>query len=61
VAAQLAASQDGLSLHEYSNSRYSRHIINMGHAYGSITDVMKVIKIEEGGKTPKYTGNIPCV
>jgi hypothetical protein len=32
------------------NSAYSNHILNTGHAYGSITDTMKVIKIEKTGK-----------
>jgi hypothetical protein len=32
------------------NSGYSNHILNTGHAYGNITDTIKVIKIEKGGK-----------
>jgi hypothetical protein len=30
-----------------SNSGYSNHILNTGHAYGSVTNTMKVIKIEK--------------
>jgi hypothetical protein len=33
-----------------SNSEYSSRILNMGHAYGSIIDTMKVIEIEKKGK-----------
>jgi Cys-tRNA synthase (O-phospho-L-seryl-tRNA:Cys-tRNA synthase) len=29
------------------SSVYSNHILNVGHAYGSITDAMKVIKIKK--------------
>jgi hypothetical protein len=29
-----------------SNSGYSKHILNMGHTYGSITNTMKVLKTE---------------
>jgi hypothetical protein len=29
------------------NSGYSNHILNTGHAYGSITDTMKVIEKKE--------------
>jgi hypothetical protein len=32
------------------NSGYSFHISNTGYSYGSITDIMKVIKIEKKGK-----------
>jgi hypothetical protein len=32
------------------NSGYSNHIFNTGRACGSITDTMKVIKIEKKGK-----------
>jgi hypothetical protein len=34
-----------------SNSGCSNHILNTGHAYGSITDTMKVVKI---GKKAKH-------
>jgi hypothetical protein len=33
-----------------SNSGYSNHILNTGHTYGSITDAMKIVKIEKKGK-----------
>jgi hypothetical protein len=33
-----------------NNSRYSNHILNIGYVYGSITDTMKVVKIEKKGK-----------
>jgi hypothetical protein len=33
-----------------SNSEYSNHMLNTGHAYGSIPNTMKVIKIEKKGK-----------
>jgi hypothetical protein len=33
-----------------SNSGYSNNILNKGHAYGNITDTMKVIKIVKKGK-----------
>jgi hypothetical protein len=33
-----------------SNSGYSDHILNTGHAYRSISDTMKVVKIEKKGK-----------
>jgi hypothetical protein len=33
-----------------SNSGYSSHILNTGHAYGSITDTIKVVKIQKRGK-----------
>jgi hypothetical protein len=33
-----------------SNSGYSSHIVNTGHAYGSITNTVKVIKTEKKGK-----------
>jgi hypothetical protein len=32
------------------NSGYSNHILNTGHAYGSITNTMKVLKTEKKGK-----------
>jgi hypothetical protein len=32
----------------YGNSGYSSHILNTGHTYGSITDTMKVVKVEKG-------------
>jgi hypothetical protein len=32
------------------NSGYPNHILNTGHAYGSVTDILKIIKIEEKGK-----------
>jgi hypothetical protein len=31
------------------NSGFSNHVLNTGHAYGGITDTMKVIKIEKEG------------
>jgi hypothetical protein len=33
-----------------SNSGYSNHILNTGHAYWSIADTMKIIKIDKKGK-----------
>jgi hypothetical protein len=36
-------------------SGYSNHILNAGHAYGSITDTMKIVKIEKKGKSLKHT------
>jgi hypothetical protein len=33
-----------------SNSGYSNHILNTGHAYGSITDTTEVIKTEKKEK-----------
>jgi hypothetical protein len=30
------------------NSGYSNHILNTGHAFGSITDTIKVVKREKG-------------
>jgi hypothetical protein len=33
-----------------SNSEYSNHKLNTGHAYGSITDTMKVIWVEKKGR-----------
>jgi hypothetical protein len=33
-----------------SNSGYSNHILSMGHAYWSVTDTMKIMKIEKKGK-----------
>jgi hypothetical protein len=32
-----------------SNSGYSHHILNTGHAYGTITDIMDIVKIAKGG------------
>jgi hypothetical protein len=32
------------------NSRYSKHILNMGHSYGSVTNMMKVLKTQRKGK-----------
>jgi hypothetical protein len=32
-----------------SNLRYSNHILSTGHTYGSITDTMKIMKIENKG------------
>jgi hypothetical protein len=34
-----------------SNSRYSNHMLNMGHTYGSIANTMKVLKTREKRKT----------
>jgi hypothetical protein len=33
-----------------SNSGHSNHVLNTGHAYGSIADTMKVVKVEKKGK-----------
>jgi hypothetical protein len=33
-----------------SNSGYSKHILNMGHTYGSITDMMKDLKTQRKGR-----------
>jgi hypothetical protein len=33
-----------------SNSGYSKHILNTGHTYGSITDTMKALKTQRKGK-----------
>jgi hypothetical protein len=41
------------------NLGYSNHILNTGHAHGSITNTMKVIKIEE--QISKHTGVIPYI
>jgi hypothetical protein len=41
------------------NSRYSNHILNIGNAYGIVTNAMKVIKIERIGKHLK-TLEKPC-
>jgi hypothetical protein len=32
------------------SGRYSKHILNTGHAYGSITKTMEVLKTERKGK-----------
>jgi hypothetical protein len=32
------------------NSGYSNRILNIGYAYGSILDAMKIVKIEKKGK-----------
>jgi hypothetical protein len=32
------------------NSEYSNHILNTGHAYGSITDKIKIKELEKKGK-----------
>jgi hypothetical protein len=32
------------------NSEYSKHILNMGHTYGSVTDMMKVLKSQKKGR-----------
>jgi hypothetical protein len=29
---------------------YSKHILNSGHTYGSVTDMMKVLKTQRKGK-----------
>jgi glycyl-tRNA synthetase alpha subunit len=41
-----------------SNSGHSNHILNTEHAYGSITDTMKIIKVD---KKRKYIGKIPYI
>jgi hypothetical protein len=33
-----------------SNLGYSKHILNTGHAYGSITNIMDIIKTDEDGR-----------
>jgi hypothetical protein len=33
-----------------SNLGYSKHILSAGHAYGSIIDTIKIMKIEKKGK-----------
>jgi hypothetical protein len=33
-----------------ANSRYSNHILSMGHTYGTITDIMDVIKMGRKGR-----------
>jgi hypothetical protein len=33
-----------------ANSRYSNHILSMGHTYGTITDTMDVIKMGRKGR-----------
>jgi hypothetical protein len=33
-----------------SNSGYSKHILNMGHTCGSITETMKALKMQRKGK-----------
>jgi hypothetical protein len=33
-----------------SNSRYSNHILNMGHTYGTITDTMNIIRTGRKGR-----------
>jgi hypothetical protein len=40
-----------------SNSGYSNHILNTGHAYGTITDAMDIIKTAKK-ETSKYTRKI---
>jgi hypothetical protein len=32
------------------NSGYSNHILRTGHAYGSLTDTMEIVEVEEKGK-----------
>jgi hypothetical protein len=32
------------------NSEYSNHILSAGHAYGGITDTIKIMKIEKNGQ-----------
>jgi hypothetical protein len=32
------------------NSRYSKHILNTGHTYGTITDTVDIIKVEKKEK-----------
>jgi hypothetical protein len=32
------------------NSGYSKHILNMGHTYGSVSNTMKVLKMQRKGK-----------
>jgi hypothetical protein len=41
------------------NSGYSSHILNTGHAYGSIADTVKIIKNREKVKTSKYSRKMP--
>jgi hypothetical protein len=40
--------------HNDFSSGYLNHILNTGNMYGSITDTMKVLKIEEKGKHVSY-------
>jgi hypothetical protein len=40
------------------NSGYSNHVLNTGLAYGSITDIMKVVKIEKKRNTSAHSRNI---
>jgi hypothetical protein len=42
-----------------SNSGYSNHILNTGHAYGVMTDGCNNNK--EEGQTPKYIGKVPYI
>jgi hypothetical protein len=42
------------------NSGYSNHILNTGHAYGSITDTKKGIRTEKK-RTSEYAGKIPNI
>jgi hypothetical protein len=35
------------------NSGYSNHMLNTGHAFGSITDTMKVVKLKKKKNTPE--------
>jgi hypothetical protein len=32
------------------NSGYSNHILNIGHAHGSLTNIMEVLKTDKQGK-----------
>jgi hypothetical protein len=34
-----------------SNSEYSNHILNTGHAYGTITNMMDIVKTVKKGNT----------
>jgi hypothetical protein len=34
------------------NSGYSKHILNMGHTCGSVTNTLKVLKMQRKGKHP---------
>jgi hypothetical protein len=33
-----------------SNSEYSNHVLNTGHAYGTITNTMNIIRTHRKGK-----------
>jgi hypothetical protein len=44
-----------------SYSGYSNHILNTGHAYGTITDTMGIVKTAKKRVTSKYTRKIPHI